>query len=152
MMQLSQGIGAEIGQRVALEPSPEIFNRVEFGRIRGQALEDDLTVGRIHIVAHQTAAVRPGAVPNDQEPPAIVSLERLEELEHFLFLDRTIVQPEGDTGQMHAGNDRHMIPVEVNCTTGLCPLSAQVRTRVGRCDSPDSSMNRISRPSRWAFF
>jgi hypothetical protein len=35
-----------------------------------------------------------------------------------------------------------------NCTTGVQPLGAQVRTRVGRSDRPDSSMKTISR--RWA--
>jgi hypothetical protein len=32
-----------------------------------------------------------------------------------------------------------------NCTTGVQPLGAQVRTRVGRSDRPDSSMKTISR-------
>lgn len=36
--------------------------------------------------------------------------------------------------------------------TGVCPLGAQVRARVGRSDRPDSSMKTISRLSRWAFF
>jgi hypothetical protein len=35
---------------------------------------------------------------------------------------------------------------------GVCPLGAQVRTRVGRSERPDSSMKTINRPSRWAFF
>jgi len=38
------------------------------------------------------------------------------------------------------------------CTTGLSPFTAQVRTRVGRCENPDSSMKTISRPSLRAFF
>ena len=39
-----------------------------------------------------------------------------------------------------------------NWMTGVCPTGAQVRTRVGRSDSPDSSTKTIKRPSRWAFF
>ena len=35
---------------------------------------------------------------------------------------------------------------------GVCPLGAQVRTRVGRSLMPDSSTNTISLPSRMAFF
>ena len=35
---------------------------------------------------------------------------------------------------------------------GVHPLSAQVRTRVGRSDSPDSSMKTISRRSATHFF
>lgn len=36
--------------------------------------------------------------------------------------------------------------------TGVWPLGAQVRTRVGRSLRPDSSMKTINRPSRLAFF
>jgi hypothetical protein len=39
-----------------------------------------------------------------------------------------------------------------NCTTGVCPLGAQVRTRVGRSLKPDSSTNTISLPSAQLFF
>jgi hypothetical protein len=39
-----------------------------------------------------------------------------------------------------------------NCTTGVQPLGAHVLTRVGRSDSPDSSMKTISRCSAAHFF
>jgi hypothetical protein len=39
-----------------------------------------------------------------------------------------------------------------NWMIGVCPTGAQVRTRVGRSDSPDSSTKTIKRPSRSAFF
>lgn len=39
-----------------------------------------------------------------------------------------------------------------NWITGVCPLGAQVRTRVGRSDNPDSTMKAMTRPSRRAFF
>jgi hypothetical protein len=39
-----------------------------------------------------------------------------------------------------------------NWMTGVCPLGAQVRTRVGRSDKPDSSIKTITRPSQQAFF
>ena len=39
-----------------------------------------------------------------------------------------------------------------NCTTGVQPFGAQVLTRVGRSDKPDSSMKTISRRSVAHFF
>jgi hypothetical protein len=39
-----------------------------------------------------------------------------------------------------------------NCTIGVRPLRAQVRTRVGRSDKPDSSMKTISLRSAAHFF
>lgn len=42
--------------------------------------------------------------------------------------------------------------VKLYGSTGVCPLGAQVRTRVGRSLNPDSSMRTTVRPSRRAFF
>src|SRR6516225_6584593 len=42
--------------------------------------------------------------------------------------------------------------VKLYCSTGVCPLGAQLRTRCGRSETPDSSMKTMIRPSRAAFF
>ncbi len=44
------------------------------------------------------------------------------------------------------------VQLKWNWMTGVCPLGAQVRTRVGRSLIPDSSMKTISRSWRRAFF
>ena len=44
------------------------------------------------------------------------------------------------------------VQLKWNWMTGVWPLGAQVRTRVGRSLRPDSSMKTISRPWRLAFF
>ena len=96
-MQLIEGVGAEVGQRVTLEPGPQIFDRVELGRVGGQTLDNDFPIGRIHVVANQEAAVRLGPIPNDQQPSPMVRPQGLQKLDDLLFFDRAIVQPEGDT-------------------------------------------------------
>lgn len=44
------------------------------------------------------------------------------------------------------------VQLKWNWMMGVCPLGAQMRTRVGRSLRSDSSMKTISRPSRLAFF
>ena len=44
------------------------------------------------------------------------------------------------------------VQLKWNWMTGVCPLGAQVRTRVGRSLRPDSSMKTISRSCLRAFF
>ena len=75
-----QSEGAEVGQGMALEPGPEKFDRIEFRRIGRQTLNDDPAIGRIDVVAHQRAAMRPGAVPQDQQPPAMMEERRCADL------------------------------------------------------------------------
>ena len=42
--------------------------------------------------------------------------------------------------------------LKLYCSTGVCPLGAQVLTRVGRSLNPLSSMKTMVRPSRRDFF
>ena len=155
-MQLAEIVGAVVGQRMPFEPCPKVFDRIQIGRVRGQEGDLDMPVDRIQILARPAAAMRPQAIPDHQQRLAQVRFERLQELDDFFFLDTALVQPEQVVGASEASDDRDMIPVEVkldkNWITGVWPLGAQVRTRVGRSLIPDSSMKTIRRPSRWAFF
>ena len=42
LMQFIRGVGTEVGQGMSLAPGPQIFDRVELGRVGGQALNDDV--------------------------------------------------------------------------------------------------------------
>src|SRR5712691_12411586 len=92
MLQLSECIGTEIGQRVALEPSPEILDRIEVRRIAGQEMKLDTALGRGDVVANQVAAMRLQAVPEDEQRPAKVSEQRLEELDDLFLGDGPFMQ------------------------------------------------------------
>src|ERR1035437_8577250 len=56
-MQLAQVVGAVVGYRVALEPSPQIFDRIEVGRVGWQVRNLDVTAQRVEIVAYEVAVV-----------------------------------------------------------------------------------------------
>ena len=112
-VQFGEIVGAVIGQRMTLEPSPEIFDWIQIGRVRGKESDLDMPVDRIQILAHQAAAMRPQAIPDHEQRLAQVGFERLQERDDFLLLDTALVQPEQAVAARQAGDDRDMIPVEV---------------------------------------
>ena len=71
---------------------------------------------------------------------------------HLLLGDRPVVQAEAHAVEMHAGDQRQLVPIEVELHHRRFASDAQVLTRVGRSETPDSSTKTISRPSRLAFF
>ena len=111
--ELGEGIGTEVGQRMALEPGPEVLDRIELWRIPGQEMKLNAPCGGGHVVAHQVAAMGSQAVPEDEQRPAKVSEERFEELDDLFFGDGSFMQPKAHPGEVHAGDERQLMPVEV---------------------------------------
>ena len=112
-MQLGEIVGAVVGQRMAFEPRPKVFDRIQIGRVRGQKGNLDMSVDRIQILAHQEAAMRPQTIPDHKQRLAQVRFERFQELDDFFLLDTTLVQPEQAVGASETSDDRDMMPVEV---------------------------------------
>jgi hypothetical protein len=70
---------------------PQVFDRVEFGRIRRQAFEDDSSLGGGHVVAHQGAAMNGRSIPKNQQPALDVPLQVLEELNDLRAFDAALM-------------------------------------------------------------
>src|SRR5438067_2797364 len=152
VLQRAECVGTEVRQRVPLEPAPEKFDRIELRCIAGQEMELNPARSRSDVVADQVAAMRAGAVPDNEQRASEVSAQRFEELDNLLFGDGPFMQAKVQAGEVHAGDQRQLMPVEVELHRwGLAP-HPQVRTRVGRSETPDSSMKTISLPWRAAFF
>jgi len=77
----------------ALQPSPEILDRVEIRRIAGQEMKLDAAGRGGDVVAYQVAAMRLEAVPQDKQRPAKMSEECLEERDDLFFGDGPFMQP-----------------------------------------------------------
>jgi len=112
-LEFAQVVWAEVGKRMPLEPSPEEFDRIKFGCIAWQEVQLDAVLCGGHIVAHQVAAMRPGAVPDDKQRTAQVSQQGFEELYYLLLGDAAIVQTKATAGEVHAGDERKLMPVEM---------------------------------------
>lgn len=145
--------GQKFANACRFEPTPQEFDRIELRCITGQEMKLNLASGRSDVVAHQVAAMWPGVVPDDEQWAAAVSAERLEELGDLFFSDAAFMQPKAQPAEVHTRDQRQLMPVEVELhDRWVSPRTPQVRTRVGRSETPDSSMKTISRPWRAAFF
>ena len=66
---------------------------------------------RRHTRAHVCCGAA-GAVPQDQQRLTKLRFERLEKLDDLLLLDSTLVEAKAHAAQVHASDQRQMIPVE----------------------------------------
>ena len=89
---------------MTLEPSPQIFNRVEIGRISWQEFNPDLSVQPVHILAHLFAVVRSQTVPDHQQGAFDLGSERLEKFDNLFFLDAALIQSEIELAAREGGN------------------------------------------------
>src|SRR5450755_364648 len=79
-VELIQVGGAEVGQRMPLEPSPQEFDGVQVGRVRRQERHLHGAIGGVEVFAHELAAVGLQTVPDDQQRLPQVGAQRLEKL------------------------------------------------------------------------
>src|ERR1700758_4892897 len=76
-----------VGQRVALQPGPQGFDRVHVRRVRRQERDLDVSIQAVQVLAHQTTAMRLQAIPDHQQRLLQVGLERLEEFDDLFLPD-----------------------------------------------------------------
>src|SRR5574340_534179 len=112
-VQLAQIRRAVVGQRMPLEPCPQVFDRIQVWRIGRQEGQLDMTAQPVQIFAHQFAAVRLQPVPDNQQWLFEVRLECLQEFDDLFFPDASLVQAEQAVVACQPGDNRNVIPVEV---------------------------------------
>ena len=68
-LELGQGVGAEVGQRAALEPGPKRFRGVEGRRLTRTKCHLHLNGARgaVEVLAHDAASVLGRTVPDDRQ-------------------------------------------------------------------------------------
>lgn len=84
--------GGIVGERIGLEPGPEIFDRIEFGSVRRKVFQVCRT--RQHAFVEEFALVGLEAIPNQHKGRVQLMLKMLEEVHGALGVDVGIrVQP-----------------------------------------------------------
>ena len=76
-------------------------------------MERDSGGGGGDVVAYQDAAMRLGAVAEDEQRPAKVRQQRLEEVDHLLFGDGAFMQAKAHCSEVQASDERELMPVEM---------------------------------------
>ena len=121
-LQFGKVVGTVVRQCMAFDPCPQLFDRVEVGRVRRQKGDLDVPVQRVEIGAYQAAAMCPQTIPDDQQTLLEMRLEHFEEGDNLFLSDAAFVQPEQAVAACESGNHRDVIPVEVKLDDGRFPF------------------------------
>ncbi len=111
--QLGDVFGAEVGQAVLFEVTPNVFDRIEFGRVGRQGGGVDTSLETIEVLAHEPTAMDNGSIPEDQQFARQLSLQVLQKLDNLGTLDRTRKEFKIEVPQGDAPDDRKLFPVEI---------------------------------------
>lgn len=152
VLQFGQIVGAEVGQGVPLEPGPQVLDRVEVRRVAGQQRHLYSAARAVEVFAHDTAFVLCRSVHT-------ISSLRLSCMRSALSnstICALLIAPSCSRNmklvRARPATTETYFQLKWNWITGVQPLGAQVRTRVGRSERPDSSIKMISRRSTAHFF
>lgn len=110
--QLPTVAGEQVGDFMLLEMSPEVFDRIELGGVRGEALEPQPAGACGEECLDGLAAVNRGSVPDHQELARDVAHQRLQELGRPYSIDAAFVDPEEKLPQGDPRDQREFFPVE----------------------------------------
>lgn len=105
--------GATIGEFMVLEMTPDVFGRVQFGRVGRQLLDLNGSVQGLQVLAHESRAMRGQSVPDDQQRFADLLTEGVQELDDLWPLDGAGKESEVETTEGNSGDDRQLAPIEV---------------------------------------
>src|SRR5579859_964017 len=108
----ANSVQTQVGQLALLHVAPDVLGRVEFGRVGGQSLQDEVPVERFNVVLDEAAAVRRQAIPDDEQLAANLLGQRLQEFDELRAADRAGMQAEIEVPETDAGNDGELLPVE----------------------------------------
>ena len=108
----ADSVQAKIGQLALLHVAPDVLDRVEFRRVSGQSLQDEVPVERFNVVLDEAAAVRRQAVPDDQQLAANLLGQRLQEFDELRAADRAGIQTEIEVPVADASDDGELLPVK----------------------------------------
>src|SRR4030066_2002610 len=123
-LQLGEIVRAEVRQCMTLEPSPQIFDRIQIGRVRRQESNLGVAIDAVQVIPYQFRPVRLEAIPDNQERLLEVGFERLEKLDDLFLLDAAFVKAKQTGKPGKPGNDRQVLPVEVELDDWRLPLGA----------------------------
>lgn len=97
---------------MGLEMTPQVFHRVEFGRIRGQPFHLHPTACTGHVLAHQLAPVDRGPVPENQQFAGHMLLQVLEEFDDVGPFEGSGMNLKVEAQQHQTANEGQALPVE----------------------------------------
>lgn len=117
---------------MVLQITPDVLDRVEFGRVSWQELQLDALIISLDVIPNQSAPVCSQPIPDDEQGTVNLPTQRPKELHQLRCPDRSGEQtkvklPEGDTG-----NSRELVPrkavLQYRCLSPRRPRAHPGRT------------------------
>src|SRR5277367_1433385 len=112
-LQVVEVHGAAVGEFVVLEMTPDVFGRIQFGRVGRQLLDLNGAVQGLQVLAHEHRAMRSQSVPDDQQRLADLLAEGVQELDDLWPLDGAGKESEVEAAEGDSSNHRQLAPIEV---------------------------------------
>ena len=114
----------QVAQFVFLEVAPEIFHRIEFGRIGREAFDHQPARRGRHEVPNQGAAVNRCSIPDDQQRARQVPEQHFQKRHHLGRTDAAGVHPKEEPLPTQARDEGESLPTESFLEHGRLAFSA----------------------------
>ena len=111
--QLGDVFGAEVGQAVVFEVTPNVLDRIQLGCVGRKRGDMDSSFETVDVLADEAAAMDHGSIPDDQQWARQLSLQVFEKLDDLRTFDRARMELEVEVPDRDATEDREFLPVEV---------------------------------------
>lgn len=102
----------QVGDFMFLEMSPQVFDGIELGGVRGQPFQPEAPLLRRQQRFHRLAAMGRGAIPDDQQLAPQMARQRLEECGRARPIDAPFIDAKIKPPEREPGDDRTPVPVE----------------------------------------
>src|SRR5208337_4080551 len=150
--QVGNVFGTEVGQGMAFEMAPDVFDGVEFRGVSRQACQNDVALRPLDIALHHPTAVDGQPIPDHQQSAGNLTTKVAQKLRRLSAFDAAAIEAEVKLPPSDACDDGEFAPsMTENQLRGLASGS-QVRTTLGRSDRPLSSTKTRVRSSFRDFF
>src|SRR5882762_613616 len=89
--QMPEVLGTEIGQGMAFEMAPDVFDRIELRSVSRQTSQNQLALGLLDVSFYGAAAMHGQAVPDHQQFATNLAAEVAEKLRSLAALDAAAI-------------------------------------------------------------
>ena len=139
LSQVPKVFGTEVGQGMAFEMTPDVFDGIEFRCVCRQAGQNEVALRPLDVTPHRTAAMHRQTIPDHQQFAGNLATEVAKKLGGLSAFDTAPIETKIKLPPGNAGDDGELAPRVMEYQLRVWPLGAQVRTTLGRSEMPLSS-------------
>jgi len=132
----ANAVQAKVGDLMFLEIGPDRLDRIEFGSVGRQACNGDVAIQLLEPGLDLATAMGGDAVPDDQQRPLNLSLERAQEFDYLFGVDGSGEKAEIELPKGKSGDRRQLLPIEAVLQYGCVPAQTPGTSNAGTFAQP----------------